>query len=59
MCYFKVPLGVFRANQHTVGKVKPFSLTVSQLFYWRDCDKKYWVRDYEARRRKRGTSVSG
>lgn len=64
MSYFKVPLGLcevclFPAGRITVYKVNRFSMAIPLLPDGWDINKKVWVKDYEARRRKRGTVMSG
>lgn len=64
MSYFKVPLGgneegLYQAGPKSVLKINRFSLTIPLLPNGWDINKEYWIKDYEARRRKRGTVMSG
>ena len=59
MSYFKVPLGLYQEGQNIFLKIDRFSLCIPLLPYGWGINKKVWIKDYEARRRKRGTVMSG
>jgi len=59
MSYFMVPLGLYQATRKENLAIKIFLRYSPATSVGGNVDTKIWITNYETRRRKRGTIVSG